>query len=210
MQIYVKGGSGIDFFVDDNGFYKFGENVFRTDSDIEPNNNGTQNFGSSTDAWAIGYIEEIQNPNGDLFISNNHVKITGDAPYYYMEDTGSLNNTIVYLINNGEKFTVQSDNGTLDTLMSIDQSGDLDIGGTLTESAFSLDMTKDDNVWNMLQSVKDAFDNHDGSKLHPKLQRKVEKPNGKQVIGKSPSDISQLLVEAILKLYKGDKNGSVN
>jgi hypothetical protein len=210
MQIYVKGGSGIDFFVDDNGFYKFGENVFRTDSDIEPNNNGTQNFGSSTDAWAIGYIEEIQNPNGDLFISNNHVKITGDAPYYYMEDTGSSNNTIVYLINNGEKFTVQSDNGTLDTLMSIDQSGDLDIGGTLTESAFSLDMTKDDNVWNMLQSVKDAFDNHDGSKLHPKLQRKVEKPNGKQVIGKSPSDISQLLVEAILKLYKGDKNGSVN
>lgn len=89
---------------------------------------------------------------------------------------------------------------------NLNSSGDLNLDGTCSENAFSIDIDKEgkhgavDDIWEMAQSISDAFTHHDGARLHEKLRKEFKRDNGEVSYGKSPSDLIQVLTECVLDL----------
>jgi hypothetical protein len=73
-------------------------------------------------------------------------------------------------------------------------------GSTLTDRSTSIEFDEKDDIWAMVQSIKDAFDNHDITRLDKKLQTKTKDIAGKDAIGKKPSDLIQVLTECIIDI----------
>jgi hypothetical protein len=87
--------------------------------------------------------------------------------------------------------------------MELTDAGNLNLDGVLGENQWSLDkLLVQDKKWSLLDSCHKAFETHDGSALHEKMQI-IDKDTGK--IGKRPSDIIQVLVACVKELKSGKR-----
>lgn len=88
--------------------------------------------------------------------------------------------------------------------MILSPSGNLSLGGTLTENAWTLDNKHMGRKWELIDSIRKAYMTHDGKKLDAVLQikTKTKDKNDKTQIkyGKRPSDFIQIAIECIAEL----------
>jgi len=101
--------------------------------------------------------------------------------------------------------------------MRITSAGDVSIGGSLYENAWSLDNeVVDRKKWDMLASIVDAYKHHDGSKLAQELRReasfetcsvldadgKIKEVKSETRYGRSNSDLIQVATACIAELLE--------
>ena len=120
------------------------------------------------------------------------------ANIYYASTSGglrlkSLGHTINVNSGSGIWYWRTSDNA--DDRMRLTHTGNLQIDGTLTENAWTLDKKNMVRKWELMDTILEAYQNHDGNKLDPILQ---VKNMGK--CGKRPSDFIQIAIECIADL----------
>lgn len=190
---------------------------------ILPNEDGTKNIGTSAFAYANLYVQAINNPNGVLSL-NDDVNVTGtfevdgastfnaqvtleySAPIIELIDTGEVTPKKWYLVNDNTHVSLREDTiGGEDIMYKFQTAGDFwaygDVSGaTITDRSASIELVETDDVWAMAQSMKAAFDSHDITRLDKKLQAKTKDQAGKDVVGKRPSDLIQVLTECILDI----------
>ena len=77
----------------------------------------------------------------------------------------------------------------------LSSTGNLQLDGTLTENAWTLDKKITDRKWELIDSMLDAYKEHDGRYLDPALQVKAGNKWGKR-----PSDFIQIAIECIAEL----------
>jgi hypothetical protein len=178
---------------------------------LAPNEDGTKNLGSSDNAFNILYVQSILNPNGNLVFSDHveitdRITITDDAVVIELVDTGPDPDKKWFVVNDSDYLSIREDTLSGDDIMfKFQTGGDLwangDVSGdTLTDRSASIEFEEKDNVWDMAQSMKTAFDNHDITRLDKKLQAKTRDKLGKEAVGKRPSDLIQVLTECILDI----------